>query len=105
MKNEKLLPCPCCGVDSWIDVSDRLPEKSEWVIGFTIFDGILFHIKQEEGEWYTMSTPWTGTKVNAQYIIAINKAKKIKGSKYRGKVTHWMPLPQPPTDRTNEGII
>ena len=84
-------------VQQWISVKDRLPEErdsifkkmygtKQWLPGMfcTVSDNVLVSIEREDGtrcvrymhtqggEWNLDSMPW---------------AKKV---------THWMPLPQPP---------
>jgi len=60
--------------DVWIKCSDTAPEPDEWVIGYTDYDGVIFHIKiGDDGQWMTNYQQWSGSTV-----------------------THWMPLPEPP---------
>jgi hypothetical protein len=60
----------------WISVKDRLPEKNTTVIVCSISDGHIQikDFKGDEKNWIT---------------------------NYLEKVTHWMPLPEPPKDSTN----
>jgi hypothetical protein len=59
----------------WISVSERYPEEDEDVLVFST-DGIHVASLDEDGTWY----PSHGD-----------------GWDFPG-VTHWMPLPAPPTD-------
>ena len=57
-------------VQEWISVKDRLPEKWQDIIAYDAKN-------QEIYLAYTTEDAWVGVRMN-------------------GKVTHWMPLPQPP---------
>jgi hypothetical protein len=56
-------------VQEWISVKDRLPEKWQDIIAYDAKN-------QEIHLAYTTEDAWVGVRMN-------------------GKVTHWMPLPQP----------
>ena len=73
-------------VPRWISVEERLPDKShDWVliIGKWESDGgwIVPHVAEyREGIWMTNGTGWN--KIEDLHI----------------KITHWMPLPEPPEE-------
>jgi hypothetical protein len=71
----------------WISVKDRLPENELTVIGYTPVDGYMFigFHKTEVAFGYDWSS-W--------YIITSMRSTK----KITKKVTHWMPLPEPPKE-------
>jgi len=59
----------------WIPVSERLPEKGNLVIGITDYCGyVFFEIVDDDGQG-----------------IVLHPYRRCQG-----KVTHWMPLPEPP---------
>lgn len=61
--------------DKWIPVSERLPEKGNLVIGITDYCGyVFFEIVDDDGQG-----------------IVLHPYRRCQG-----KVTHWMPLPEPP---------
>ena len=70
-------------VQEWISVKDRLPENDVMVIGFTPCDGFMFVGYYHEESKYD----W-----KAWMIITAMRSTKVM----KKKVTHWMPLPEPP---------
>lgn len=74
-------------IGGWISVKDRLPENELMVIGYTPVDGYMFigFHKTEVAFGYDWSS-W--------YIITSMRSTK----KITKKVTHWMPLPEPPKE-------
>jgi hypothetical protein len=65
------------GKPKWIPVSERLPDKNNYVLVFT-YDGIVGEAKRDEdGLFY-----WAGADFWANAL----------------KVAHWMPLPEPPRE-------
>ena len=78
---------PDTNVGKWISVDDRMPENELMVIGYTPVDGYMFigfhrtHVSTyyEWSDWYI--------------ITSMRSTKKITK-----KVTHWMPLPEPPKE-------
>ena len=59
----------------WIPVEERLPEKGNLVIGITDYCGyVFFEIVDDDGQG-----------------IVLHPYRRCQG-----KVTHWMPLPNPP---------
>lgn len=79
IKNLEALP----GV-GWIQVTERLPDKFQYVLVYLICEGIGGAVcmaeRKENGLWY-------GT---AQYSLPLETSRE--------KVTHWMPLPEPPAE-------
>lgn len=78
-------------VGEWISVEDRLPENEKVVICYTPCDGYMFvgfyrTSKSKSYEW----SSW-------QIITAMRSTKTITK-----KVTHWMPLPEPPEEVNDE---
>lgn len=83
-------------VGGWISVNDRMPEDETMVIGYTPVDGYMFvgfHRTYVSADYC-----WS-----AWYIVTSMRSTK----KITKKVTHWMPLPEPPKeeddDRQGEG--
>lgn len=67
----------------WISVDDRLPENDVMVIGYTPCDGFMFVGYYHEEPKYDWKV-WR--------IVTAMRSTKVMTK----KVTHWMPLPQPP---------
>lgn len=65
----------------WISVKDRLPGDYQMVIGYTPSDGYMFVGDCVSGKGWTQ---W-------RIFTALRSTKIVKK-----KVTHWMPLPEPP---------
>lgn len=63
--------CEVKSLQKWIPVTERLPEKHEWVLVKSKFVKMRTDFINNDGHWYT--TPG---------------------------VTHWMPLPEPPEEET-----
>lgn len=74
-------------VPKWISVEERLPENDRMVIGFTPCDGFMFvgYYHEEKMAGYK----WEKWKI----ITAMRSTKDMVK-----KVTHWMPLPEPPKE-------
>ena len=70
-------------VQEWISVDDRLPENDVMVIGFTPCDGFMFVGYYHEEPKYD----WKVWRI----VTAMRSTKVMKK-----RVTHWLPLPQPP---------
>ena len=70
-------------VQEWISVDERLPENDVMVIGYTPCDGFMFVGYYHEEPKYD----WKVWRI----VTAMRSTKVMKK-----KVTHWMPLPQPP---------
>ena len=75
----------------WISVDDRLPENDAMVIGYTPCDGFMFVGYYHEEPKYDWKV-WR--------IVTAMRSTKIMTK----KVTHWMPLPEPPKDIARGGI-
>lgn len=70
-------------VQGWIPVTERLPENDAMVIGYTPCDGFMFvgyYHEENKYDW----RQW--------YIVTAMRSTKV----ITKKVTHWMPLPEPP---------
>ncbi len=65
----------------WISVKDRLPEKSGYYL-------------------YFASSPYIGLQNGIGVSYFMHKAKDWK-KVYTPYVTHWMELPEPPTQKEN----
>lgn len=66
-------------MSKWIDVNKQLPEEGETVNVYTPYDGFLPFFNYENGEWVSQNFRW------------------------RGRVTHWMSIPEaPPYDEENK---
>ena len=72
-------------VQEWISVDDRLPENDVMVIGYTPCDGFMFVGYYHEEPKYDWKV-WR--------IVTAMRSTKVMTK----KVTHWMPLPQPPEE-------
>ena len=68
----------------WISVEDRLPESTRMVLCYTPCDGYVF-----VGYYQKVDSPYWKSYWNI--ITAMRSTKKVTK-----KVTHWMPLPEPP---------
>lgn len=71
-------------VGEWISVDERLPHSQQMVIGYTPCDGYMF-----VGFYQKVDSPYWKSYWNV--ITAMRSTKKMTK-----KVTHWMPLPEPP---------
>ena len=72
-------------VQEWIPVTERLPENDAMVIGYTPCDGFMFvgyYHEENKYDW----RQW--------YIVTAMRSTKV----ITKKVTHWMPLPEPPKE-------
>ena len=71
----------------WIPVTERLPKDREMVIGFTPCDGFMF-------VGYHVTSIYHDSDFSYWNIVTAMRStrKMIK------KVTHWMPLPEPPKE-------
>lgn len=62
----------------WIKCSERMPDPDSKVIAYTSWGQIIFDMhymwSKYDSEWISEATMW------------------------RGIVTHWMPIPNPPED-------
>ena len=60
----------------WIPVEDRLPERGEWVL----------------------ACPTTNGKVTKTRHMGKGLFNTVMGEEMAAKVTHWMPMPEPPEE-------
>lgn len=70
----------------WISVEERLPEENEKVLTFARF--------KHDGSWWMDITSWTG--------VTNHDIPKFWGYGEEMVVTHWMPLPEPPKEETDD---
>lgn len=78
-------------VQEWIPVSERLPNNKEhdWVLAQVVEDNGYMHIpkvmeyREQLNDWYEETYGWL-SKHNGAFIV-----------------THWMPLPEPPSRERN----
>lgn len=72
---------------TWIPVTDRFPEEDVSVLvlckNHAMFVG-FYRVYSQEGRWHTKT--------------ALNSSKLLN----KGRVTHWMPLPEPPKEDDHE---
>jgi hypothetical protein len=81
-------------MNGWIKVSDRMPEENERVICYGVHEygkeefyvapGYWFYKHEGKVQWSTLE--WDG----------------VGGNQYFRTVTHWQPLPVPPTAEGKE---
>lgn len=80
----------------WISVKDRLPEKKPIMIATTAYqnssDFVIVYIDN-------VTWPYRRKIVTLGRYDYDCEDWKIKNA-YRGIVTHWMPLPEPPKEET-----
>ena len=69
-------------LSKWIPVTERLPNVDEKVLTFAR--------NKYDGSWFMDITSWTGVRNHDEY--------QFWGYGYSMKVTHWMPLPEPPKE-------
>ncbi len=81
--------------EQWISVKDKLPDEGESVI--------VAHLWEGKG---SLSPPrthfvWFAKRGCAEATIRWERADGLSADyKFYGNVTHWMPLPNPPTGET-----
>lgn len=69
-------------MSEWIKCSERMPDKDSKVIAYTSFGQIIFG----------MHYRWKKYELQALDPLV------SECTSWQGSVTHWMPLPEPPTD-------
>lgn len=74
-------------MSEWISVEDRLPRSEQIVIGYTPCDKFMFVGFHQESK--SVNYDWSNWKI----ITALRSTKTMTK-----KVTHWMPLPEPPKE-------
>ena len=94
--------CDCCDwlddaptVGEWISVKDRLPPDDQMVIGYTPVDGYMF-----VGFHKMYKHSWREKLVGEWFIITAMRSTRSMTK----RVTHWMPLPEPPEVKQNDGV-
>lgn len=75
----------------WISVKDRLPEINVSVLISMIYDDVSFIAYRTETNWQCVFPEW-GEVCGNGYFNGELKEEPESGI----KVTHWMPLPEPP---------
>jgi hypothetical protein len=72
-------------LNQWIPVTERLPEEDKKILVLckngAMFVGVM-------GKFYG------GTEIRFMTCTALNSTKLLN----KGRVTHWMPLPEPPKE-------
>ena len=77
----------------WISVEDRLPPKSD----HKRTQKVLLWIDGAEKSPYTLGYGIMNDGVNYPYTIRKWASTDSSHDMIYGAVTHWMPLPEPPT--------
>ena len=80
-----VMVCPHCHEytgQPWVSVDDHLPKAGEMVLAWDTQRIYICHMPDEE-------------EYNEHWIIAPEKADWMWG--ITGPITHWMPLPKPPS--------
>lgn len=75
----------------WISVKDRLPEKTTVVITAHIKDPL-----PDDGKHYQVETALFLKDDNRFHCTYSLNTLNVTIQLYLHKVTHWMPLPEPP---------
>ena len=71
-------------IQKWISVKDRLPER---------FENVLCYFPEKD----------YGSAVMVDYNESTREEITVFASQFKwGKVTHWMPLPEPPVEEQHE---
>lgn len=74
----------------WISVQDRLPEDGQRVLGYTPIDGYIFVGFYQKDP---MNEKYPGLHRKEWYLITSMRSTQ----KVTKRVTHWMPIPPPPS--------
>jgi len=82
--------CKCSKIErnEWIPVTERLPTGDDYMPCYENYDGAVL--------WYTNS----GVMGLGWYYDSTGNWSDTEDCSPLGKVTHWMPLPQPPKEET-----
>lgn len=78
----------------WISVKERLPPDDQMVIGYTPVDGYMF-----VGFHKMYKYSWREKLVGEWFIITAMRSTRSMTK----RVTHWMPLPEPPEGVKQDG--
>lgn len=87
---KRIKAIPAADVESkqkWVSVEDELPEDYRMVLCYTPVDGYIC-----VGFYRTYN--WAGKKLTKWNIVTAMRSTKTLTK----KVTHWMPLPEPPKE-------
>ena len=83
-------------MNEWISVDDRLPDDGQIVLGYTPRDGNIFvgyHKKDPANEHFRYRE-----KCHFKEWFLVTSMRSTQ--KVTKRVTHWMPFPTPPENRT-----
>ena len=72
----------------WISVEDRLPDDGEYIVHYASGDIVVAAFSQDQMKAHN--------NINYGWICG------EEGITYEDEVTHWMPLPEPPTDSSDQ---
>ena len=78
-------------MDNWISVKDRLPECEKEVLIVTD-NGIITTAMYEDGKMSTDDSAWNW------WEYRYYNSDDVYNNCVDDKVTHWMPLPEPPKE-------
>ena len=88
----------------WISVKDRLPEDVQDVLVLVEETEVYGKHAERKHKWYNIcvgyydSGAWLTSCFGCKYISEVNEEMEARGDKSRVRVTHWMPLPDPPKE-------
>lgn len=84
-------------MSDWISVKDRLPDYYDWVL-ISCTDEVNHSLRYVPSVGIYRDGVWA-TKESDEYF---NHCERVQAhnmeSAFQMKVTHWMPLPDPPRD-------
>lgn len=70
----------------WISIKDKLPEVRQLTSGIITSDRLLIFVDGDISVGYYNGSYWNDEGNDWNYV----------------KVTHWMPLPEPPEEKIND---